>query len=178
MKVFFITTLLVVLTAVGQAENTPSPQSTVKAPDLPAPAPAAESDLPRSQLSAGTAAQVKKLNMTQDLIMEKFGGPDLMTTDKDGIEVWMYDRSTSTRETDSAHSDSEAAKSEASEMGAYFGIPGFFGVGGSKAKTSGESATVTQGHQKTTVSGKVITFIIKFNPDKTIKETSIRQAKY
>jgi len=177
MKTFLIIAS-VVLTSISQAENTSSPQSTVKAPDLPAPTPAADTDLPQSKLSAGTAAQVKKLNMTQDQIMDKFGGPDLMTTDKDGIEVWMYDRSTSTRETDGAHSGSEAAKSEASEMGAYFGIPGFFGVGGAKAKASGESAAVTHDHQKTTVSGKVITFIIKFNPDKTIKETSIRQAKY
>ena len=178
MKTFLITASLAILTAVCQAENTSSPQSTVKAPDLPAPPPAASSGETPSALSYGTASQVKKGVTTQMEIMERFGGPDIMTTDKDGIEVWMYDKTTSTVSGSHAQSGSQASHSEASVMAGFLGIPFITGVGGSKSKSDSQSAQVSQGTETTTRSSKTITFIIKFNPDKTVKETAIRQSKY
>ncbi|MFZ2657755.1 MAG: hypothetical protein WAX69_22670 [Victivallales bacterium] len=164
---------------VGCQANSPSPQSTVKAPELPAPPPAAVTpgETP-SALSYGTATQVKKGVTTQMEIMEKFGGPDVMTTDKDGIEVWMYDKTTSTVTSNNAQSGSQAIHSEASAMAGYLGIPAIAGVTGAKNTVDGQSAQVSQGTGKVERTAKTITFIIKFNPDKTVKDYAVRQSKY
>ena len=177
MKTFLIITSLAMLTAVCQADNTTSPQSTVQAPDLPPP-PVSDSGVAQSKLSYGTASQVKKGVTTQEEIMERFGGPDVMTTGKDGEEVWMYDKSTSTVSSSAAHSGSQAEKSEATMMAGFLGIPFIAGVAGGKTTAKGEAAQVSQDAGTVTRSGKTITFIIKFNADKTVKETAIRQAKY
>jgi len=178
MKAFLIITALATLTAFCQADNAPAPQSTVKAPDLPAPPPAMSSGEAPSALSYGAATQVKKGVTTQMEIMERFGGPDVMTTGKDGEEVWMYDKSTSTVSSSSAHSGSQAEKSEVATMAGFLGIPFIAGVAGGKTTAKGEAAQVSQDAGTVTRSGKTITFIIKFNADKTVKETAIRQAKY
>jgi len=178
MKAYLIIASLALLTAFCQADNTPSPQSTVKAPDLPASPTATDAGVAQSKLSYGTASMVKKGVTTQEEIMERFGGPDVMTTSKDGEEVWMYDKSTSTVSSSSAHSGSQADKSEATVMAGWLGIPFLGGVAGGKTTAKGEAAQVSQESGTVTRSGKTITFIIKFNADKTVKETAIHQAKY
>jgi hypothetical protein len=113
--------------------------------------------------------------------MELFGGPSVMTTDKDGTEVWMYDKTTSSVSGSYANSGSQATKSEAAAMGAFFGFPAFSGVGGvggGIGASSSQSAQVSQGTQNVERRVKTITFIIKFNADKTVKDYSVRQASY
>lgn len=178
MKVPRLIAILMMAVTVGHAANSPSPQSTVKAPDLPTPPPVASAGEGQSALSYGMATQVKKCVTTQMDIMERFGGPDVMTTDKDGVEVWMYDKTTSTVSGSRAQSGSQAEHSEASVMAGFLGIPFIAGVGGAKSKTDSQSAQVSQGTETITRSSKTITFIIKFNPDKTVKDYAVRQSKY
>ena len=101
-----------------------------------------------------------------------------MTTDKDGTEVWMYDKTASTVSGSSNEKGKQASQSEASNMAYYFGIPFIGGVGhlngSGKAQSNQESHTGTD----LTTSVKTITFMIKFNGDKTVKEYSVRQATY
>lgn len=162
-----------------QTANGPSPQASVKAPDLPSPPPAVSPGDKPSTLSYGmVTGRVKKGVTTQEDILELFGGPSTMTTDKDGVEVWMYDKTASTVSGNFAQSGSQAERSEASAMAAFLGIPLVGGVGGAKVSESGQSAQVSQGAENVTRSVKTITFIIKFNPDKTVKDYAVRQSSY
>jgi len=99
-----------------------------------------------------------------------------MTTDKDG-EVWMYEKTSSTVSSSQAQSGSASERKSAAAMALFFGLPPV--VGGGAASTSGkDAANVTQGTQQVTQSVKTITFIIKFNLDKTVRDYSVRQAVY
>lgn len=160
-----------------QTTNNSAPQATVRAPDLPPPV--ASAGDPPSALSYGmVTGRVNKGVTTQQDIIDLFGGPSTMTTDKDGTEVWMYDKTASTTSGNYAHSGSQASRSEASVMAGFFGIPLVAGVGGSKGSANDQSAQISQGAGSVTRSVKTITFIIKFNPDKTVKDYSVRQASY
>ena len=169
---------LLLILAGCQTTNNSSPQATVKAPELPPP-PAATAGDPPSALSYGmVTGRVKKGVTTQQDLIELFGGPSTMTTDKDGTEVWMYDKTASTVSGNYSQSGSQASRSEASVMAGFLGIPLIAGVGGATGLANAQSAQVSQGAGTTTRSVKTITFIIKFNPDKTVKDYSVRQASY
>lgn len=160
-----------------QTTHNSEPQATVKVPDLPPPAVVAVE--PQSALSYGmVTGRVKKGVTTQQELIELFGGPSTMTTDKDGTEVWMYDKTSSTVSDNYAHSGSQASRSEASVMAGFFGIPLVAGFGSAKGAANEQSAQVRQGAGSITHSVKTITFIIKFNSDKTVKDYSVRQASY
>lgn len=160
-----------------QTTNNASPQATVQAPSLPPPA--ASAGEPPSALSYGmVTGRVKKGVTTQQELLETFGGPSTMTTDKDGTEVWMYDKTASTVSGSYAHSGSQASRSEASVMAGFFGIPLVGGVAGASGSANAQAAQVSQSAGSTTRSVKTITFIIKFNQDKTVKDYSVRQASY
>ena len=157
--------------------NLPSPQATVQAPPLPQPPPSVST--PPSTLSYGmVTGRVKKGVTTQQEIIDLFGGPSTMTTDKDGTEVWMYDKTTSTVSGSYAQSSSQASQSEASTMAAFLGIPFLAGVGAVKETGSSQLADVSQGANNVTRSVKTITFIIKFGEDKTVKDYAVRQSSY
>ncbi len=131
----------------------------VKPPDAPAPPPAATPGEKKDPLSYGTATGLVKKGVTTQLeIMNLFGGADVMTTDKDGTEVWMYDKKTSTVSSSSASSRSEEVKSEASQMAAYLGIPFVAGVGGAKEKGKTETTGTSQNQGEYKSSSKTITF--------------------
>ena len=160
-----------------QTTNNSAPPASVKAPDLPPPA--ASAGEPPGALSYGmVTGRVNKGVTTQQELIDLFGGPSTMTTDKDGTEVWMYDKTSSTVSGNYAHSGSQASRSEASVMAGFFGIPLVAGVGGAKGSANDQSAQISQGAGSVTRSVKTITFIIKFNPDKTVKDYAVRQASY
>jgi hypothetical protein len=121
-----------------------------------------------------SAGQVKKGVTTQLELLEAFGAPNVTTTDKDGTDVWMYDKQTSTRSTE--QSGKRIMNNDASVMGAFFGIPLVAGVGG--VKTKGKEDVQQEGKSTTTSSVRTFTFIIKFNADKTVKDYSVRQSSY
>lgn len=156
-----------------------APVAAVQAPPLPQAA-QAQAERP-SNLSYGmVTGKVQKGVTTQYEIMELFGGPNTMTTDRDGTEVWMYDKTAST--VTGAHSSSAAqsTQSEAHVMAAFLGIPLVAGVSGASATARTDSAQVSQAQSSVTRSVRNITFIIKFNDDegKTVKDYSVRQSQY
>jgi len=161
----------------GCAMSSAPAVNAVQAPALPT-APAASADHP-SALSYGmVTGRVQKGVTTQNDIIELFGGPNTMTTDKDGTEVWMYDKTASTVSSSQVSSGAQADKSEARVMAEYFGIPFVAGIGGANASSQSQSAQVAQSQGTVTHSIRNITFIIKFNPDKTVKDYSVRQSSY
>ncbi len=123
-----------------------------------------------SALSYGTVtSQVQKNKTTQVELLEKFGGPNVSSVDTDGVEVWMYERSVT--QTDVATQSREY--SGAVNLGVSFGYPHFgasAGASGSAGKSSGQSATTT--------STRTLTVIVKFNPDKTVKDYSVHASTF
>jgi hypothetical protein len=162
-------------TASAEAAKSPGPSHS----DPPS-APAASNPAERpSALSYGTATGLVKKGVTsQQELLELFGGPSVMTTDKEGVEVWMYDKTTSTVSGSANQNAKQASQSEAKTMAAYFGIPLITGVGGIKASEKDQSNQEGHSQNSVTTSVKTITFIIKFNADKTVKDYSVRQATY
>ncbi len=157
----------------GSCKTTSAPQ--VETPSMP---PAIASDKP-SALSYGTATGlVKKGVTTQREIIDLFGGADVMTTDKDGTEVWMYDKKTTTVSTSGTVNNSKQEKSEASQMAAYLGIPLIAGGIMAKERAKTDSVEKSQNTGEVKTSAKNITFIIKFNENKTVKDFAVRQSSY
>ena len=121
---------------------------------------------------------VKKNETTQFELIELFGGPSVMTTDRDGTEVWMYDRTTSVSHDSYGSSDKRASRTDAGAMAGFFGLgipTGAIGGGGTVHK---EGSTTTSGQHSSSHSIRTITFIVKFNEDKTVKDYAVRQASY
>ncbi len=138
------------------------------APPQPAPAPQAEPQAPSApnMTTYGTiTSRVQKGKTTQSELIELFGGPNISTTDPDGTEVWVYEVKSSS--TNVATRDSAEAKVKAFDV--FFGL-GMYG------QASGQSTS--QGNTSVTYSMKNITFIVKFNKDKTVKDYSVRQVAF
>lgn len=110
-------------------------------------------------------SRVQKGKTTQSELIELFGGPNISTTDPDGTEVWVYEVKSSS--TNVATRDSAEAKVKAFDV--FFGL-GMYG------QASGQSTS--QGNTSVTYSMKNITFIVKFNKDKTVKDYSVRQVAF
>ena len=122
------------------------------------------------RLSYGTVtSQVKKNQTTQADLIELFGGPNISTTDASGLETWVYERSAS--ETDAAGS------SDARNLNAFFGAGGNVGgaaIGGGVAG----GASSARDRSRTTNTVRTLTVIVKFNPDKTVRDYSVRQSTF
>ena len=134
---------------------------------------AVESQQPAARpgrLSYGTVtSQVKKGQTTQAELLDLFGGPNISTTDASGLETWVYERSAS--ETDAAGS------SDARNLNAFFGAGGNVGgaaIGGGVAG----GASSQRDRSRTTNSVRNLTVIVKFNPDKTVRDYSVRQSTF
>ena len=122
--------------------------------------------------------RVKKNVTTQLELLEMFGGPNIMTTDQDGTEVWMYDKTTSITSSTYSSSGTNTRNNQVALMARFFGLDvasweGSGGVGSQQRDTSDN-----QGSNTITRTIKTITFIVKFNQDSTVKDYAVRQASY
>jgi hypothetical protein len=123
-----------------------------------------------SSLSYGAVTgQVKKNQTTQLELLEMFGAANITTQDKDGSEVWVYERNSSVNDT--------AGSQQANQMSAFFGAGGGGagvvaggGVAGGRSNTDDQRRTVT--------SVRNLTVIVKFNPDKTVKDYTVRASSF
>lgn len=122
--------------------------------------------------------RVKQNETTQQELLEMFGGPSTMTTDRDGTEVWMYDRTTTTTVGSYATTDTQSSKRDAAFMAGFFGLSIPAGAAGGGAASRDQTASGRQGTTSSSKSIKTITFIVRFNADKTVKDYSVRQASY
>jgi len=147
----------------GCADNTPPPSERV---DNPA---AGTAEKP-SNLSYGTVtATVKKNVTTQSDLIDMFGGPNISTTDKDGSEKWVYERTSSMNDT--------AGSAQDKNFNAFFGGGaggGGVAVGGGVSGGSKSSAN----QQRSVNSVRTLTAVITFNPDKTVKDYTVRASYF
>jgi hypothetical protein len=147
----------------GCADKTPPPSERV---DNPA---AGTAERP-SNLSYGTVtATVKKNVTTQSDLIDMFGGPNISTTDKDGSEKWVYERTSSMNDT--------AGSAQDKNFNAFFGGGGNIGgatIGGGVSGGSKSSAN----QQRSVNSVRTLTAVITFNPDKTVKDYTVRASYF
>ena len=119
-----------------------------------------------SALSYGVVTTtVERGKTTQLELIQMFGGPNISTTDGDGVETWVYERSVSQTDAASKSNNWQAA----ANLGVSFGHvqAGVSGGGGSNA-----------GGSSTASSFRSLTLIVKFNPNKTVKDYSVRAAQF
>ena len=148
---------------VGCADNTPPPGERV---DNPA---AGTAEKP-SNLSYGTVtATVKKNVTTQSDLIDMFGGPNISTTDKDGSEKWVYERTSSMNDT--------AGSTQEKNFNAAFGGGASVGSGVVGGGVSGGSKS-SNNAQRSVNSVRTLTVVITFNNDKTVKDYTVRAAYF
>ena len=155
----------VVLIVTGCAGNDAS-----KSPEQRVDTPSSGTQEKPSALSYGTVtATVKKNVTTQSDLINLFGGPNISTTDAEGLETWVYERTSSVTDT--------AGTSEQSNLSAFFGggaIGGPAAAGGGVAGGSGSSNS----QRRTSNSQKTLTVVVKFNADKTVRDYSARASSF
>ena len=143
-------------------------------PVLPAAAPAAAppaaatagAPATASTLSYGTVtSQVQKGKTTQTDLLQTFGGPNIATTDRDGSETWVYERTAT--QTD-VQANTQAAQGTAS-LGAFFKYIDLQASG-----SVGRSASASS----TSSSVRSLTVIVKFAADKTVADYSVRASTF
>jgi len=119
-----------------------------------------------SALSYGAVtSQVVKGKTTQADLLQLFGGPNISTVDNDGAETWVYERSVTQTDVSSRSQNWQAAA----------GLGVFFGQGSANAQAEGGQ---TARAASTTASFRSLTVIVKFNPNKTVKDYSVRASQF
>ncbi|MGA2171780.1 MAG: hypothetical protein ABSG82_02035 [Sedimentisphaerales bacterium] len=152
-----------------QAQPNPSSQNA-----SPASVPAVKGDVKQSGLSYGmVTSRVQKGVTTQAELIDLFGGPNIATTDSDGLETWVYERTSSQSEISQEGSQDVNASSKINRLGVFFGI-GTSNEETSKSDTRVKSASTTS----VTHSIKTLTVVVKFNKDKTVRDYSVRTANF
>jgi hypothetical protein len=146
--------------------STQPPQQPATPPQTPqAQAVSAPSAQP-SALSYGTVtATVQRGKTTQMDLLQMFGGPNISTTDSDGIETWVYERSVTQTDVASNGRSSDAA----AKLGLFFKSVEL-GASGSTSQSSSASSTTT--------SIRSLTVVVKFNQDRTVKDYSARASYF
>ena len=154
---------LVVAAAPGCGNKTPPPAERV---DNPA---AGTAERP-SNLTYGTVtSMVKKGETTQAELIDLFGGPNISTTDKDGTETWVYERTASMNDT-AGTADQKNIEAFFGAGGGGAGVVAGGGVGGGSARQNDQRRTVN--------SVRTLTIVVKFNPDKTVKDYTARASYF
>lgn len=100
-------------------------------------------------LTVGTVQREIKVGMDAGTVAEVLGSPNIVTTDADGNEKWIYDKVSSTR---------------VAESGSFGG--GIIIFGGSKSKSASES------------SQKTLTIVIKFDENDLVRDIAYNYSQF
>ena len=123
-----------------------------------------------SALSYGSVnATVKKNVTTQSDLLNLFGGPNISTTDAEGVETWVYERTSSMTDT--------AGANESRDFAAFFGAGASIGPAVVGGGAGGGSHSGTD-QRRTVNSVRTLTVVVKFNNDKTVKDVSSRASYF
>lgn len=120
-----------------------------------------QSGMTGQTLSVGTVQREIRIGMSSAEVAETLGSPNIVTTDEQRREVWIYDKIA----TDRAYSSSSGGVS-ALVLGIGTGVGGLGGLGVSGA--TGASST----------SQRTLTIIIKFDRDNRVRDFAYHQSKF
>lgn len=109
------------------------------------------------RITVGTVQREISIGMPASQVIAILGSPNIVTTDEERLEVWVWDKLSTTV----AYSRSE---------GAIAGlIVGGSGGGGGVASSSSGAASTTQ---------RTLTVIIKFDEDSRVRDVAYRQSSF
>ncbi len=120
-----------------------------------------QSGMTGQNLTVGKVQREIRVGMTSAEVAETLGSPNIVTTDEQRREVWIYDKIA----TDRAYSSSSGGVS-ALFLGAGGGVGGL-GAGGASSR-AGASST----------SQRTLTVIIKFGGDNRVRDFAYHQSKF
>lgn len=120
-----------------------------------------QSGMTGQNISVGKVQREIRVGMTSAEVAETLGSPNIVTTDEQRREVWIYDKIA----TDRAYSASSGGVS-ALFLGAGGGVGGLGGAGAN----SGAGASST--------SQRTLTVIIKFGTDNRVRDFAYHQSKF
>lgn len=150
----------------GCASAPPAQPTTAPATALSSSVAAPPAQSGASALSYGVVtAAVERGKTTQLELIQLFGGPNISTIDGEGVETWVYERSVS--QTDAANKSNNWQA--AANLGLSFGNAQLGASGGGGSSGSGYSSAS---------SFRSLTVIVKFNPNKTVKDYSVRASQF
>jgi outer membrane protein assembly factor BamE (lipoprotein component of BamABCDE complex) len=113
------------------------------------------------RLTVGTVQKEIRVGMSGAEVAEVLGSPNIVSTDEERREVWIYDKIS----TDVAYSSSSGGVS-ALILGGSGGVGG--GVGGSGSRSAGAASTSQQ----------TLTVIIKFDSDKKVRDFGYHTSRF
>ena len=113
------------------------------------------------RLTVGTVQKEIHVGMSGSEVAEVLGSPNIVSTDEERREVWIYDKIA----TDVAYSTSSGGLA-ALIFGAGSDVAG--GVGGSSSRSAGASST----------SQRTITVIVKFDNDKKVRDFAYHTSRF
>jgi hypothetical protein len=163
-----LASVLCALFVLSGCASPPAPK--VEAPPakpIPEPAPITSPEPAQpSALSYGiVTSQVRKGVTTQLDLVQLFGSPNISTFDSAGTESWVYERTVTRTEVQSQAKSAQAA----ANLGVFFGSGEAGGaVSGGQSSSSGSATT----------SVRSITVVVKFAPDKTVADYSVRASYF
>lgn len=117
------------------------------------------------KISAGTVQREIRKGMSGSDVVSILGSPNLVTTDSEGRETWVYDK-VSTEQVYSASQGGVGSLLGGLVGGAAGGL--FGGVSGNAERGSGASST----------SQRTITVVIKFDAQGRVRDYSYRQSSF
>lgn len=110
-----------------------------------------------AKLTVGTVQKEIKMGMSGAQVAEILGSPNIVTTDENRMETWIYDKIS----TEVAYS-----RSSGTIVGLLFGSSG--GGLGAGSKSAGATAS----------SQKTLTVVIKFDANNQVRDFSYRQSSF
>jgi outer membrane protein assembly factor BamE (lipoprotein component of BamABCDE complex) len=122
---------------------------------------AAVQDDTQDRMTVGTVQKEIFLGMTGADVLSVIGSPNIVSTDAERNEVWVYDKLA----TDVAYSDSQAGV-----LGLIFGPIGAGGAAGAGAGTYSSGARST--------SQRTLTVVINFDADKRVRDFAYHTSRF
>ena len=122
---------------------------------------AAVSDDSTDRLTLGRVQKEIRVGMTGAEVAAALGSPNIVTTDEQRREVWIYDRMA----TESAYSDGHGGL-----LGLIFGTSGNAGAAGAAGYAQSGGARAT--------SQRSITVIVKYDGESKVREFTYRTARF
>jgi len=125
------------------------------------------------ELTLGLVQSQIKNGMTQGEVAQAIGSPNIASKDRDGNEVWIYDKISSETETKSEGSAKEKSSGFAVGGGGFLGLGGLLG-----GFHSGQGNSSTKEKAKVETTKKTLTVVIKFDKKHLVKETSYHMSTF
>jgi len=125
-------------------------------------------------LTLGLVQSQIRNGMTQGEVAQAIGSPNIASKDRDGNEVWIYDKISSETKTES-EGDTKG-KSSGIAVGGGGLLGGLAGILGGFYSGQGSSSSKAKARVETTK--KTLTVVIKFDAKHLVKETNYQMSKF